>query len=59
MTTATNLSIKIALFSALFRTDVILTSLLFDRERSGDIVLVPSASSGNSHSLSRCGLRNV
>ena len=33
MTTATNLSIKIALFSALFRTDVILTSLLRDSER--------------------------
>ena len=33
MTTATNLSIKIALFSALFRTDVILTSLLCDSER--------------------------
>ena len=58
MTTATNLSIKIALFSALFRSDVILTSLLCDRERR-DIVPVPSASSGISHSLSRFGLRNV
>jgi len=58
MTTATNLSIKIALFSALFRTDVILTSLLCDSERR-DIVLVPSASSNISRSLSRCGLRYV